>query len=81
LNDRSANIVFLLWGRDAQNKGAKINKSRHHVLTTTHPSPLSAYNGFMGCKHFSKTNAYLKASGLAEIDWSNLPSEDEMPFD
>ncbi|CAF0997593.1 unnamed protein product [Adineta ricciae] len=81
LNDRSANIVFLLWGRDAQNKGARINKSRHHVLTAAHPSPLSAYNGFMGCKHFSKANEYLKSAGLAEINWSNLPSEDEMPFD
>lgn len=50
LNDRSANIVFLLWGRDAQNKGARINKARHHVLTAAHPSPLSAHNGFMGCK-------------------------------
>ncbi|CAF0718267.1 unnamed protein product [Adineta steineri] len=55
LNDRSANIVFLLWGRDAQNKGARINKARHHVLTCVHPSPLSAYNGFIGCKVFSKT--------------------------
>ncbi|CAF1036376.1 unnamed protein product [Adineta steineri] len=78
LNDHSSNIVFLLWGRDAQVKGAQIDKTRHHILTAAHPSPLSVYNGFMGCKHFSKTNAYLKAANLSEIDWSNLPYEGEL---
>ncbi|CAF1487692.1 unnamed protein product [Rotaria sordida] len=81
LNDQSSNIVFLLWGRDAQCKGSRINQKRHYVLKAAHPSPLSASNGFFNCKHFSKTNAYLKAAGLVEINWSQLPSEDELPFD
>ncbi|CAF3999492.1 unnamed protein product [Rotaria sp. Silwood2] len=81
LNDQSSNIVFLLWGKDAQHKGSRIDQKRHYVLKAAHPSPLSAANGFFNCKHFSKTNGYLKAADLDEIDWSQLPSEDELPFD
>ncbi|WP_416190821.1 uracil-DNA glycosylase [Neisseria sp. CCUG12390] len=69
LNEHREHIVFLLWGSHAQKKGAFIDRSRHLVLTAPHPSPLSAYRGFFGCRHFSQTNAYLKAHGLAEIDW------------
>lgn len=65
------NIVFLLWGRPAQKKSGMIDK-RHKVLTAAHPSPLSAHNGFFGCRHFSQTNAYQKSQGLPEIDWKAL---------
>ncbi|MBZ4676752.1 MAG: uracil-DNA glycosylase [Anaerophaga sp.] len=63
------NVVFLLWGRYAQNKAALINPSKHLVLKAAHPSPFSAHNGFFGCKHFSKTNEWLKNHGLKEIEW------------
>lgn len=69
LNEHREHIVFMLWGSHAQKKGAFIDRSRHLVLTAPHPSPLSAYRGFFGCRHFSQANAYLKARGLAEIDW------------
>ena len=62
-------IVFLLWGNSAQKKEALINQSNHLVLSAAHPSPLSAYSGFFGCRHFSKTNNYLKEIGKAPIDW------------
>ena len=63
-------VIFLLWGRFAQNKAKKIDKQKHHILTSPHPSPFSAYSGFFGCKHFSKTNAILKEKGLSKIDWA-----------
>lgn len=69
LNDRSEPIVFLLWGRNAQNKSAMITNPHHLILKCAHPSPLSAYNGFFGCRHFSKTNQFLKQHGYASIDW------------
>lgn len=69
LNEHREHLVFLLWGSHAQKKGAFIDRSRHLVLTAPHPSPLSAYRGFFGCRHFSQANAYLKAQGLGEIDW------------
>ena len=69
LNEHREHIVFMLWGSHAQKKGAFIDRSCHLVLTAPHPSPLSAYRGFFGCRHFSQANAYLKAQGLAEIDW------------
>ncbi|GAN11140.1 uracil-DNA glycosylase [Mucor ambiguus] len=72
LNEKKANIVFMLWGSHAQKKGARINKSKHHVLTSVHPSPLSAHRGFFECKHFSKANAYLKEHGNEEINWNCL---------
>lgn len=61
--------VFLLWGAYAQKKEGLINNPRHLVLKATHPSPLSAYNGFFGCKHFSKTNEFLVVNGFDPIDW------------
>ena len=73
LNDQREGIVFLLWGSYAQKKGAFIDQSRHLVLKSVHPSPLSAYRGFFGCKHFSKTNDYLQNNGQQPIDWQ-LPS-------
>jgi uracil-DNA glycosylase len=63
-------IVFLLWGSYAQKKAAFVDPSRHLILKAAHPSPLSAHNGFLGCKHFSQTNAFLQAKGQAAIDWS-----------
>ncbi|MBK8808597.1 MAG: uracil-DNA glycosylase [Bacteroidales bacterium] len=63
------NLVFLLWGRFAQDKASLIDSSKHLVLKAAHPSPFSAYNGFFGCKHFSATNSYLLAHNLASIDW------------
>ncbi len=69
LADRKEHLVFILWGGYAQRKGAFIDRSKHLVLTSTHPSPLSAYNGFFGNRHFSKTNEYLKAHGMTEIVW------------
>lgn len=69
LSKERTGIVFLLWGRFAQNKGSMIDGSKHLILTAAHPSPFSAYNGFFGCKHFSKANAYLKAQGQSTIDW------------
>ena len=62
-------IVFLLWGRPAQMKKSMLNNPKHLILEAPHPSPLSAYRGFFGCKHFSKTNEFLVANGLEPIDW------------
>lgn len=62
-------LVFMLWGSYAIKKGAFIDRSRHLVLTAPHPSPLSAYRGFFGCKHFSQANAWLKSHNQKEIDW------------
>lgn len=69
LAERREHLVFLLWGAYAQKKGAFIDRNKHLVLTSAHPSPLSAYNGFFGNKHFSRTNAYLQAQGLEPIVW------------
>ena len=70
LSEKKENIVFILWGSYAKAKSALIDHNKHLVLTAAHPSPLSAYNGFFGCKHFSKTNEYLQAHGISPIDWS-----------
>lgn len=69
LNEQDHPIVFLLWGRPAQNKKAMLNNPKHLILEAPHPSPLSAYRGFFGCKHFSKANAFLEANGVEPIDW------------
>ncbi len=69
LNKNRSHLVFLLWGRDARNKKSLIDTSRHLVLESAHPSPLSAYNGFFGSKPFSKCNEYLVENGLDPIDW------------
>lgn len=70
LSDRRDHLVFLLWGAYAQAKVSLINTQKHLVLMAPHPSPLSVYRGFFGCKHFSLTNKYLKENGLLEIDWA-----------
>jgi uracil-DNA glycosylase len=70
LSDRREGMVFLLWGRYAQQKGAVVDPARHHVLTAAHPSPYSAANGFFGCCHFSRANALLAASGAEPLDWA-----------
>uniref|UniRef100_A0A8D0GYS3 Uracil-DNA glycosylase n=1 Tax=Sphenodon punctatus TaxID=8508 RepID=A0A8D0GYS3_SPHPU len=72
LNENSDGLVFMLWGAYAQKKGISIDRKRHHVLQTVHPSPLSVHRGFFGCKHFSKTNQLLKTSGKKPIDWRSL---------
>ncbi|MBR5855496.1 MAG: uracil-DNA glycosylase [Paludibacteraceae bacterium] len=69
LNNQRENIVFMLWGSYAQRKGQFIDRKRHLVLTAVHPSPLSAYRGFIGCGHFSQANHYLQQHGLAPIAW------------
>ena len=69
LSKRRVGLVFLLWGKFAQEKEALIDSNRHYILRAAHPSPFSAYNGFFGCKHFSKTNEILRKHGLEEIDW------------
>ena len=69
LNNEKENIVFFLWGAYAQKKGESIDRSRHLVLESVHPSPLSASRGFFGNKHFSRCNEYLKAHGIEPINW------------
>ena len=69
LNERKQNLVFLLWGAYAQKKTELIDQDKHLVLTAAHPSPFSAHKGFFGCKHFSKTNDYLKIHKLKTINW------------
>ena len=69
LAEEKEHLVFILWGAYAERKGAFIDRNRHLVLTSAHPSPLSAYNGFFGNKHFSKTNDYLREHGEKEIVW------------
>ena len=71
LNEKKENLVFILWGRFAGEKGAIVDTSKHCVLKAPHPSPFSADSGFFGCKHFSKSNEYLKSKGIKEIDWSS----------
>lgn len=71
LSEEQKNIVFLLWGRYAQNKQHLINSNNGHlILTSVHPSPLSAHAGFFGCRHFSKTNEFLRSRGITPIDWN-----------
>ncbi len=70
LNDQPRPIVFLLWGSYAQSKAQFVDRKKHLVLESVHPSPLSAHRGFLGCKHFSKTNQFLQKTGFAPIDWS-----------
>lgn len=69
ISDEKQNVVFLLWGAYAQKKGEIIDRSKHLVLMSAHPSPFSADRGFFGSKHFSKANQFLKAKGIKEIDW------------
>jgi len=69
ISDTKEHVVFLLWGKYAQEKGSKIDTKKHLVLTAAHPSPFSAHCGFFGCKHFSQTNTYLSAHGKNTIEW------------
>lgn len=69
ISDEKEGVVFLLWGAYAQRKGEIIDRDKHLVLMSAHPSPFSADRGFFGCKHFSKANSYLRSKGKTEIDW------------
>ena len=69
ISARETPMVFILWGGNARAKKPLIDGEKHLILECAHPSPLSCYNGFFGCRHFSKTNAFLQAKGLGEIDW------------
>lgn len=70
LNEKRENLVFILWGSPAQKKARAVDPSKHLILKSVHPSPLSSYRGFFGSKPFSQTNAYLKSQKLSPIDWS-----------
>ena len=70
ISDNTENTVFILWGGNARSKAPLIDTSKHLILQCAHPSPLSAYNGFFGCRHFSKTNEYLLSHGKSPIDWN-----------
>ena len=70
LNQRDESIIFVLWGNDAKQKKSLITNPKHFILTASHPSPLSAFNGFFGCKHFSKINEILQKNHQLPIDWS-----------
>ena len=76
ISDKLDNVVFMLWGKFAEKKAAKVNCKKHLILKSAHPSGLSASRGFFGCKHFSKANEYLKENGKPAIDWS-VPRKDE----
>ena len=80
LNEERDGLVFMLWGSYALKKGAVIDRQKHRVLSAPHPSPLSAHRGFLGCRHFSKANEWLKARGEDPIDWS-LPRAAELRRD
>ena len=69
INERCSNIVFMLWGRPAQSKAKMIDAGKHLILAAPHPSPLSAYRGFLGCRHFSQANTYLGKHGKNPVDW------------
>ena len=75
LNEREKPMVFLLWGGNARSKKALITNKKHLILEAPHPSPLSAYHGFFGCRHFSKCNEFLMQHGIAPIDWDLRPYE------
>ncbi len=69
ISEQKEQVVFLLWGKFAQDKKILIDETKHLVLKAAHPSPLSAHNGFLGCKHFSKANAWLMSKGIDPVDW------------
>jgi len=70
LSERREDIVFMLWGRFAQEKAGQVDPARHLVLRAAHPSPFSAANGFFGCRHFSRANAWLVSRGITPVDWN-----------
>jgi len=69
ISEKKAGVIFILWGKYAQAKESLIDQNKHYILKASHPSPFSSYNGFFGCKHFSKTNAILERHGFQKIDW------------
>ena len=69
LNEEDRPIVYMLWGSPAQRKASMLNNPKHLILKAPHPSPLSAYRGFFGCRHFSRANEFLRANGLEPVDW------------
>jgi uracil-DNA glycosylase len=72
INKECEGVVFVLWGAFAQKKSALIDVKRHHILSSVHPSPLSAYRGFFGCRHFSRVNELLNDQGKADIHWFKI---------
>ena len=70
LNEEKENLVFVLWGSYAQKKASFVDRNKHFVIESPHPSPLSAYRGFFGTRPFSRVNSYLKTKGIQEVDWS-----------
>ena len=70
ISDKKKDVVFLLWGKYAQDKALVVDRNKHHLLFAPHPSPFSAHKGFFGCKHFSKANALLKQAGKMPINWT-----------
>ena len=70
VNMRTEPVVFMLWGSYAQRKAAFVDAERHLVLKAPHPSPLSAHNGFFGCRHFSRANSFMESNGMRPIDWA-----------
>jgi uracil-DNA glycosylase len=78
INEQRDGVIFLLWGAPAQKKGRIIDANKHHVLKAPHPSPLSAYRGFFGCRHFSQVNEILFGQGKGVVDWQNR-NESESP--
>ncbi|WP_106478289.1 uracil-DNA glycosylase [Phytohalomonas tamaricis] len=78
INRHCEGVVFLLWGSYAQKKASFVDRQRHHVLHAPHPSPLSAHRGFLGCRHFSKTNEFLSSRGHMPIDWQLPETPDVM---
>ena len=81
LNRKHTGLVFLLWGAHAQKKGASIDSAKHHILTSPHPSPLSAHRGFFGCQHFSQANSLLVQQGKDKINWSSVCSNQSEQFE
>lgn len=69
ISEEKEHVVFILWGKYAQDKGKTIDPEKHLILSAPHPSPFSAHNGFFGCRHFSKTNAYLRSHDISPIEW------------
>ncbi|MFA6238897.1 MAG: uracil-DNA glycosylase [Bacteriovorax sp.] len=69
INEKKENVVFILWGSPAHAKAKNVDSKKHFILKSVHPSPLSSYRGFFGCKHFSQCNEFLKSKGIAPINW------------
>lgn len=78
INEKHEGVVFMLWGAYAQKKGRHIDREKHYVLESVHPSPLSAYRGFLGCQHFSKANKYLTRIGKESIKWALDPIDKKL---